>query len=226
MDRQVDIWDQPLNALPTLFLSGVWASIITVASTTLSPVSTNLGQTEVWPRILGQDVSQNPHMVTIPYVPGLLSRMFFVYNDPDNGARRFDIDRIVDPDEHKFELRILAIERKDGTDVFDTLLNTTADILTRDTSAGDSRGMSSPAFTVVAMGIPCRVAEGKGTPRGKEERAKSKLAIAYREVFMRPWFLDPSPDGAYIPNWVVSGTTYNTQPLTHDHWLRIPSASA
>jgi hypothetical protein len=225
MDRQVDIWDQPLNLLPVLFAEGVWASILTVPTTSLSPVSANLGQTEVWPRILGHDVSMIPHMVTIPYLPGVLSRMFLVYNDPDNGPRRFDIDRVIDPDEHKMELSILAIERKDGSDVFDALLNTTADILTRDTSAGDKRGISSPAYTTVATGILCRVAEGKEVPRGKEELAKAKVAIAYREVFMRPWFLDPSPDGSYIPNWVSSGVTYNTKPLTHNHWMLIPSAT-
>ena len=225
MDRQVDIWDQPLNALPILVLAGVWASIVTVANTSPSPVSANLGQTEVWPRTLGQDVSQNPHLLTIPYMPGLLSRMFLVYNDPDNGARRFDIDRIVDPDERKMELKILAIERKDGSDVFDTLLTTTADVLIRDTSAGDKRGMSSPSFTTIASAIACRVAEGKEVPRGKEQLAQSKVGIAYREVFMRPWYLDPSPDGSYFPYWVKGGTTYNTQPLTHDHWLLIPSAT-
>ena len=225
LDRQVDIWDQPLNSLPVLVAEGVWASIVSAPTNSLSPVSANLGQAEVWPRILGQDVSIAAHTVTIGYMPGLLSRMFLVYNDPDNGARRLDIDHFVDPDEHKFELVILAIERKDGTDVFDALLNTTADILVRDTSSGDKRGMSSPAFTTVATGILCRVAEGKEVPRGKEELARSKIAIAYREVFMRPWFLDPSPDGSYIPFWVHSGTTYNKQPLTHDHWLLIPSAT-
>lgn len=225
LDRQVDIWDQPTNALPSLVAAGVWAEIKTMARPSLSPVSTSLGQTEVWPRLAGQDVSQVVHMVTIGYRPGLLSRMFLVYNDPDNGPRRFDIDHFVDTDEHKFELRIIAVERKDGTDVFDTLLITTADILTRDTAAGDSRGMSNPAFTTVASNIPCRVAEGLPVPRGKELLAKAKVAISYRAVFMRPWFADPSPDGSYFPFWVNGGVTYNTKPLTHDNWLLIPSAS-
>jgi hypothetical protein len=225
MDRQVDIWDQPPKSLPVLIAAGIWAEILTLPNASLSPISTELGQNQVWPRLTSNDVSQVVHNVSIGYMPGLSSRMFLVYNDPDNGARRFDIDRIVDPDEHKMELRILAIERKDGVEVFDTLLNTTLDILTRDTSAGDSRGMSNPAFTVVAMGVPCRIAEGKGIPRGKELLAKSKLAIAYRQVFMRPWFADPSPDGSYIPNWTVSGNVFNTQPLTHFHWLRIPSVT-
>lgn len=226
LDRQVDIWDQPPpNSIPTLFAANVWARIDTPAVPTLSPVSPDLNQNDVWPRTLGQDVSQVAHMVTIGYVPGLLSRMFLVYNDPDNGARRFDIDHFVDPDEHKFELRITAIERKDGSDVFDTLLTATADILTRGTGSGDKRGISSPAFTTVASAIPCRVSVNHGVPRGQEELAKSKLALAYRKVFLRPWFADAAPDGSYIPFWVYEGTTYNTQPLTHDHWLLVPSQS-
>jgi hypothetical protein len=226
MDRQVDIWDQPPKSLPVLFASGVWAQVSTTSASSLSPVSTELGQNSAWPRLTGNDVAQVSHSVSIAYMPGLLSRMFLLYNDPDNGARRFDIDHIVDPDERKMELRIVGIERKDGADPFDALLNMTLDILIRNTSPGDSRGMSSPVFTVIALGVPCRVAQGKGVPRGKEDFAKSKLAIAYREVFMRPWFADPSPDGSYIPNWLVSGNTFNTQPLTHYHWLRIPSVTS
>jgi hypothetical protein len=225
MDRQVDIWDQPPNSASVLIAEGVWAQIVTVANTSLSPVSNDLDQNTVWPRTVGQDVPQVAHMVTIAYMAGLLSRMFLIYNDPDNGTRRFDIDRIEDPDERKFELRILAIERKDGVDPFDALLTTTADILTRDTSAGDSRGISSPVFTTIATAIACRVTADQAAPRGMELRAKSKQNVAFRQVFMRPWFLDASPDGSYIPNAVVGGTTYNTQPLTHDHWLRIPSAT-
>jgi hypothetical protein len=226
LDRQVDIWDQPPNLMPVLVVAGVWASIVTIPNTTQSPISPELGQKQVWPRLVGQDVSQVAHTVTIGYMPGLLSRMFLIYNDPDNGARRFDIDHFVDPDEHKMELRILAIERKDGSDVFDAMLNTTADIMTRDTSAGDARGMSNPAFTTIATGIAVRVAEGNEVPRGKELLAKAKIAVAYREVFMRPWYLDQSPDGSSFPFWVSGGTTYNTMPLTHDHWMLIPSATA
>jgi hypothetical protein len=226
MDQQVDIWDQPLNSLPVLIAAGVWAQITTVPNTTLSPISTDLDQNQVWPRIKGHDVAQVAHTVIIGYMPGLLSRMFLVFNDTDNGPRRFDIDHFEDPDEHKVELRIAAIERNDGTDVFDALLNTTADILTRDTSAGDARGMSNPAFTTIATGIPCRVAFAKGLPKAIEVRAQSKLSVVYRQVFMRPWYLDPSPDGSYFPNTVVGGVTYNTQGLTHDHWLLIPSTTA
>jgi hypothetical protein len=225
MDRLVDIWDQPLNSLPVLFAEQVWARIVTVSNTSISPVSADLNQNAAWPRLDGQDVAQLAHTVTIGYMPGLVSRMFLVYNDADNGSRRMDIDRIVDPDERKMDLEILAIERKDGGDVFDALLNTTADILTRDTTGDDKRGMQNPTFTTIASGIPVRVSVGHGVPRGKEDRVKSKLAIGYRKVFMRPWFVDASPDGSFIPYWVVAGVTYNTRPLTHDHWLLIPSAT-
>ncbi len=225
MNRQVDIWDQPPNAMPVLFAEGVWAKITTIPTTTVSPTSPDLNQNTVWPRLPGQDVALIPHVCVIRYMPGILSRMFLVYNDPDNGLRRFYVDRPVDPDAQKVELHILAIERKDGKDLFDELLISTADILTRDISGDDKRGMANPAFTTVASAIPCRVSVNHGVPRGKEERAKSKLAIAYRKVFMRPWFLDASPDGSYIPYWVHSGTTYNTKPLTHEHWLLVPSAT-
>jgi len=225
MNRQVDIWDQPLVGAPVLVAAGIYAKIVGVASNTLSPISTHLGQENAWPRLDGARVAMATHNITIRYRAGLKSRMFLIYHDPDNGDRRFDIDRIVDPDEQKVELLILAIERNDGTDAFDGLLNATADVLIRDTSSGDKRGMSSPAFTTLTSGIACRVAEGTAIPRGKELLTRSKLAIAYRQVFMRPWFQDQSPDGSYIPYAVVSGVTYNTKPLTHDHWLLIPSAS-
>jgi hypothetical protein len=106
---------------------------------------------------------------------------------------------------------------------FDNLLISTADVLTRDTVGEDARGMADPTFTVVATGVPCRVSMGKTVGKGKENRAKAKEQIAYREVFMRPWFADPSPDGSYVPYVLVGGVNYNTEPLTHDHWLRIPS---
>src|ERR1700678_616808 len=86
LDRQVDIWDQPPNLMPVLVVAGVWASIITIPNTTQSPISPELGQKQVWPRLVGQDISQVAHTVTISYMPGLKSRMFLVYNDPDNGA--------------------------------------------------------------------------------------------------------------------------------------------
>jgi len=226
MDRQIDIWDRPPNSIPVLVAAGVYAQILGVATNTLSSVSSSLGQNTVWPRHEGQDISMVTHNITIRYQAGLKSRMFLIYNDPDNGIRRFNIDRIVDPDEHKVELNILAIERCDGADPFDAELNTTADILTRSGAIGDKRGASDPTFFTIATAIPCRVAPNKVASKGKEDRAKVKLALAYREVFMRPWFRDPSPDGSYFPFAVVNGITYNTQPLTHNHWLLIPSATS
>lgn len=225
MNRQIDIWDRPPNAAPSLLFSGIYAQILGVSNTTQSPVSPSLGQNTAWPRLPGPQISQITHQIVVRYLPGLKSRMYIVYSDPDNGARIFDIDRIVDPDEHKVELRILAFERADGQDPFDAFLISTADVLQRDIAAIDKRGMSDPTFSTLASGIACRVGMGKVAPKGKEERAKSKLAMAYREVYMRPWFADPSPDGSFFPRTVVSGTSYNTQPLTHDHFLLIPSAS-
>lgn len=226
MDRQIDIWDQPVNASPFLFLADVHAQIVGVESTSESPISAQLGQAAAWPRIQGQDLPHITHKVNIPYVAGLRSRMFIVYNDPDNGERRFDIDRIVDPDEHKHELRILAIERNDGNDPFDGMLTTTADVLARTAGFGDSYGLSDPSFSTLDTGVACRVQMGSGVQRGKEDRAKSKVTISYAEVFMRPWFEDKSPDGSFVPYAVFNGTTYNTRPLSHEHWLRIPSSTA
>lgn len=223
MDREIDIWDQPPNIAPSLFISGVHAQIIGVDSTSESPMSAQLGQNATWPRILGQDIPHITHKVIIPYVAGLKSRMYLVYNDVDNGPRRFDIDRIVDPDEHKHELRILAIERNDGADPFDSMLNTTLDVLTRNDALGDEYGLGDPTFFPLAFGLPCRVLMGQSVPKGKEMRGKSNLTITYAKVFMRPWFEDQAPDGSFVPFAVVNGTTYNTRPLSHEHWLRIPS---
>ena len=109
MDRQIDIWDQPSEpnpdgskADPVLFASLVYAYITGVDSTTEAV------------RLKEQVLSKITHKVIIRYMPGIKSRMFLLYNDPDNGVRRFNIDRSLDPDEHKVELRILAIERNDG----------------------------------------------------------------------------------------------------------------
>jgi len=226
MNKKIDIWDRPPNAMPVLFASGVNAQILGVSSTTQSPTSTSLNQQIAWPRLVGSDISLVTHSVVILYMTGLKSRMFIIYNDPDNGPRRFDIDRIVDLDEQKVELNLLVFERCDGADAFDALLTSTLDIMTRDTSEGDKRGFSAPEFTTVATGIPCRVGVGKATTKGKENVAKDKVSIVYREVFLRPWFLDPSPDGSYVPYTVVGGITYNTKPLTHNHWFLVPSSTA
>lgn len=110
MDRQIDIWDQPSEPSsdgskqdPVLFASGVFAQILGIWSATSQAK-----------KLAQQVVSELSHEIVIRYMPGLKTRMFIVYNDTDNGPRRFDIDRIVDPDEHKIELRILTVERNDG----------------------------------------------------------------------------------------------------------------
>ena len=228
MDKQIDIWDRPPNAMPLLLATGIHAKITAVDSTTQSPVAASLGQNIAWPKHVGQDISLVTHQIVTSYDNAVVirSRGFIVYNDPDVGERIFDIDRCYDPDERKVERHILAFERMDGVDAFDAQLTTTLDILSRDTSIGDERGLSDPAFTPVARNIPCRVAEGKVAGKGKEDRSKTHVAIAYREVYMRPWFADPAPNGSFVPYTVISGVTYNTQPLTHNHWLLIPSASA
>lgn len=152
--------------------------------------------------------------------------MFIMHHHPDDGLVRYDIDRSVDVDGRRVQLTILTFKRADGADPFDAELVTTLDVMTRDTASGDERGISDPAFTIVATGIPCRVAEGKAAQKGKEARSKTTVAVAYREVYMRPWFLDPAPNGSFVPYTVVSGVTYNTQALTHNHWLLIPSSTA
>lgn len=91
-------------------------------------------------------------------------------------------------------------------DPFDSLLNQLASVLTRDTATGDAYGLSDPAFTTIATGVPCRVSSGS-VGIDKELMAGSKEDIAFKKVFMRPWF-----DG--------SGN-----PLTHDHWLLITVSS-
>lgn len=225
-NKLIDIYDRPPNAAPVLFLSGIYAKITGVSSTTPSQSSTELNQNITWPRLVGQDMAVITHDVNIGYISGLKSRMFIVYNDPDAGQRRFDIDRIVDPDEQKVELHILALERIDGADPFDAMLTSRLDILERDTSLGDELGMSDPTFNTIATGIPCRVSQGKGVQKGNEVRSKSTVALTYREVFMRPWFRDPAPNGSFVPFTVVSGITYNTLPLSHNHWFLIPSATS
>jgi hypothetical protein len=106
------------------------------------------------------------------------------------------------------------------TDPFDSLLNQTASVMVRDVSGADGYGQANPAFTTVATGVPCRISTA-AVPSDKEFLAKFKMDIAYKKVLLRPWFLDPAPDGSYVPNHVVGATTYNTEPLTHDHWFQI-----
>jgi len=107
-------------------------------------------------------------------------------------------------------------------DPFDALLNQVAAILSRDApGSGDKYGQNSPVFATIASGVKCRYATLSQVPTDEEFLAKSKEAIAFRKVYLRPWFADASPDGSYQPNHVYESTTYNTEPLTHDNWLQI-----
>lgn len=103
-------------------------------------------------------------------------------------------------------------------DAFDSSLKQVCSIMVRDVGAGNSYGVSSPAFVTLATNVPCRVALGRG--RAKEYKAEKKTSRNYRIVYMRPWYADQAPDGSNLRNHVVGGTTYNTQPLTHDHWIQ------
>ncbi len=87
------------------------------------------------------------------------------------------------------------------TDPFDLLLNQLANVLVRTSSSAGGYG-GTATFTAVATGVPCRVATDN-VPTDVEFLAKSKEGIAYKKVFMRPWF---DSDG---------------NPLSHDHWLQI-----
>jgi hypothetical protein len=106
-------------------------------------------------------------------------------------------------------------------DPFDQMLNAVATVMQRDLAGtGDKYGKNSPTFSTVGAPLPCRVGIlSVGTDR--ELLAKSKEDIAFRKVLLRPWFVDQSPDGSHQPNHTVGGTTYNTQPLTHNHWFQI-----
>jgi hypothetical protein len=226
MTEIIDIYDLPPNSLPILVHDGIHARKLEVANTTQSPVSAQLGQNIAWPRLDGLSSSLVTTQFTLQYIAGIRSRGYIIHHHPDDGLVRYDIDRSVDIDGQRVQLTILAFKRADGSDPFDAELVTTLDVMTRDTASGDERGISDPAFTIIATGIPCRVAEGKATQKGKEVRTKTTVAIAYREVYLRPWFLDPAPNGSFVPYAVVNGITYNTQPLTHNHWLLIPSSTA
>lgn len=108
--KLIDFWDQPTDPNPDgskpdpfAFATGVPASITGLWATTQAV------------KLAQQVVTELTHKIIIRYMPGLRSRMFILYDDPDaDSPRRFDIDKIIDPDEKKVELEILAIERDDG----------------------------------------------------------------------------------------------------------------
>lgn len=109
MRLQIDIWDQPTTPSgdgtsqpASRIVNGVYAKIESLWATTQARMQRQ------------QAVTQTTHRITIRYTSGLRTTNYIIYNDPDNGPRRFDIDSINDPDEMKVELQILAIERNDG----------------------------------------------------------------------------------------------------------------
>jgi|GEM_PF-6952543 len=115
----IDFWDQPSDPQtdgtkpdPVSVLTGIYSKLESLWTTTGAR------------RLSQQVLTTTSHRITIRYTPGLRSRMFIIYNDPDvavdstkpawQQGRRFDIDSINDPDAKKVELQILAIERNDG----------------------------------------------------------------------------------------------------------------
>lgn len=88
------------------------------------------------------------------------------------------------------------------TDPFDAMLISSATVLVRDIAdTADAYGTSDPTFSNATPGsgsgfggttlnsvnpAPCRVALGKG--KVKEFKSDKKVAVNYREVFMRPWY--------------------------------------
>jgi hypothetical protein len=93
-------------------------------------------------------------------------------------------------------------------DPFDALLISSATILVRDAGeTADAYGTSDPTFTNATPGgiytnpVACRVSLGKG--RAKQFKADKKVAINFREIFMRPWF------------------DANGNPISTNHWLQI-----
>jgi hypothetical protein len=106
-------------------------------------------------------------------------------------------------------------------DPFDSLLNQVATVMARDLAgSGDAYGQNSPAFSALASNVACRLST-LAVPPDLQFRARSEEDIAFRKVILRPWFQDPAPDGSYVPNHGVGATTYNTQPLTPEHWFQI-----
>lgn len=105
-------------------------------------------------------------------------------------------------------------------DPFDLMLNKVGVIKERTTSGYGGYG-GTPSLSTVGATAKCRYATLASVPTDIEFRSKSKEAIAFRKVFLRPWFVDQSPDGSYEPSHVIGPDTYNTQPLRPTHWLLI-----
>lgn len=83
-------------AAPTTFKSGLWAKVELLQGHELLKAQ--------------QIVQEVTHRVTIRYLSGVLARMVVVLRD----GRRFQIQAVQDPDERKWEMRLLCVERNDG----------------------------------------------------------------------------------------------------------------
>jgi hypothetical protein len=89
------------------------------------------------------------------------------------------------------------------TDVFDTLLNSTCDVLIKGVGTADDYGQPVADLTRVVSGVACRLSTLKG---GREWEAGKKYAENDYVVFMRPI----KQDDAHQPFQ-----------LTARHWLKV-----
>lgn len=80
----------------TVFASSVWASIAALSGRELYKAQ--------------QVVAEVTHEVVIRYLAGVKANMSVLFN-----GRTFDIVDVSDPDEQRVELRLLCLERNDGT---------------------------------------------------------------------------------------------------------------
>lgn len=86
--------DEGTELSPTLFTES-WASIRLLQGRELDKAQ--------------QVIAEVTHKIVIPYQDGLESEMLVHFNN-----RQFVIQAIEDPDERKFELHLLCVERNEG----------------------------------------------------------------------------------------------------------------
>lgn len=92
------------------------------------------------------------------------------------------------------------------SDIFDTLLNSTMDVLEKGHATDDIYRQQSQAFKTVITAVPCRISR-KGF--GKEETREKLFATNSLVVFARPVVLDDAAN-AFV--------------LTEAHWLLLHPA--
>lgn len=105
------------------------------------------------------------------------------------------------------------------SDVFDTLLNRTAQVLKRGVGAGNAYGISPQTFIPVGAPIPVAV----WAQSGQEKLDGKKMALRTSTVFLRPW-LDPDNNPLTEHHWfLIDGEYYNIifidNPMKLDHHL-------